>query len=261
MLQEDALPNISNGERAHIAKRVQCELRLERLSVIGAWFIAIITVFFIILLVNIPELKGFNPNNNEQILSSVTNELFEEHSYELYEFRQAQAEANTVAEKYDRKTILESAFFIGVIGIVTIISFITIMKVNASEKSPSVFTALISLSPVIAFFSFFIFVGVVDPVLKVNKFNNVSEQIKAVDYIETYIQKNYCTTFKNDEICVLSKGINNPIKTWTSEQKAAMWYKLRMHEKELAKRADDTEKERIKKNNELIERVRSIKIQ
>ena len=51
------------------------------------------------------------------------------------------------------------------------------------------------------------------------------------------------------------------IKTWTSEQKAAMWHKLRMHEKELAKKADDIEKERIKKNNELIEQIRSIKIQ
>ena len=261
MLQENVLPNISENERASIIKQVQCKLRLEKIGVIGVWVIAILTLFSIILLVTTPTLKHFNPSKNEQILSSVTSGLLEENSHKLYEFRQLQVEVASIIERLDGVHRIEIAFFVIVAGICGGILFLSVANAESSDKNPSILGVFLFSSPGLAALGFLIFLSAIQPNLKIHELNNVSEQIKAIDYIEIYVEKNYCNTFKNDEICVLSKSIDNPSKTWTSEQKVAMWNKLRTHEKEVAQRADRASKEQIRKNNELTEQIRSIKIQ
>lgn len=261
MLQENALPNISEKEKARIIKQVQCELRLERLGTIGVWIIAIIAIFSIILLANTPTLESFDPNKNEQILSSVTSELLEENKHELYEFTQLQEEVASIVNRLDNINHIEIAVFIIIIGTCMGALFLSIAKGESSEKNPSILSVFLSSSPLLAIFGLLIFIFVILPDIKIYKFNNADKQIKAIDYVEKYVEKNYCNTFKNDEICILSENIDNPSKTWTSEQKVAMWNKLQAYEKEVAQMAERANKEQIRKNNELTEQIRSIKIQ
>lgn len=261
MLQENALPHISDEEKNRIYKQVHRQLLSEKIGVIGAWVIAILTIFSIILWLATPALKSFNPSKNEQILSSITSELLEENKHGLYEFKQLQAEVASIIERLDGVHRIEIAFFIILAGIVAGILFLSLAQGESSEKNPSILGVFLFSSPGLAALGFLIFLSAIQPNLKIHELNNVSEQIKAIDYIETYVEKNYCNTFKNDEICVLSKSIDNPSKTWTSEQKVAMWHKLRAHEKEVAQRADRASKEQIRKNNELTEQIKSIKIQ
>lgn len=261
MLQENALPNISENKRVSIIRQVQRELRLEKIGVIGAWAIAILTIFSIILLVTTPTLERFNSSKNEQILSSVTSGLLEENSHNLYEFRQLQAEVASIIERLDGVHRIEIAFFVIFAGICGGILFLSVAKAESSDENPSILRAFWFGSPGLAALGFLVFLSAIQPNLKIHELNNASEQIKAIDYIETYVQKNYCAIFETDEICVLSKGIDNPIKTWTSEQKVAMWNKLQAHEKEVAQRADLASKEQIRKKNELAEQIKSIKIQ
>lgn len=261
MLQENALPNISENERASIIRQVQCKLRLEKIGVIGAWAIAILTIFSIILLVTTPTLERFNPSKNEQILSSLTSGSLEENSNKLYEFKQLQGEVASITEHLDGVHRIEIGLFIVIAGICVGILFLSVAKGESSEKNPSILRVFLFSSPGLIVLGFLVFLSAILPNLKIHELNNVSEQIKAIDYIERYVQKNYCATFENDEICILSKDIDNPIKTWTSEQKSAMWHKLRAHEKEVAQRADLASKEQIRKKNELAEQIKSIKIQ
>ncbi len=261
MLQENALPHISDEEKNRIYKQIQRQLLSEKIGVIGAWVIAILTIFSIILWLATPALKSFNPSKNEQILSSITSGLLEENTHKLYEFKQLEVEVASIIERLDGVHRIEIAFFVIVAGICGGILFLSVAKAESSDKNPSILRAFWFSSPGLAALGFLIFLSAIQPNFKIHKLNNISEQIKAIDYIETYVQKNYCATFEKDEICVLSKGIDNPIKTWTSEQKVAMWNKLQAHEKEVAQRADFASKGQIRKNNELTEQIRSIKIQ
>lgn len=261
MLQENALPHISDEEKNRIYKQIQRQLLSEKIGVIGAWVIAILTIFSIILWLATPALKSFNPSKNEQILSSITSGLLEENTHKLYECKQLEVEVARITERLDDVQRIKIAFLVFVAGIGGGLLFLSVAKAESSNENPSILRAFWFGLPGLIVLGSLIFFSATQPNLKIHKFNNFSKQIKAIDYVEKYIQKNYCTTFESDEICVLSKDIDNPIKTWTSEQKVAMWYKLRAHEKEVAQRAERANEEQIRKKNELTEQIRSIKIQ
>ena len=250
MLQENALPHISDEEKNRIYKQVHRQLLSEKIGVIGAWVIAILTIFSIILWLATPALKSFNPSG-----------LLEENTHKLYEFKQLEAEVARITERLDDFQRIKIAFLVFVAGIGGGLLFLSVAKAESINENPSILRAFWFGSPGLIVLGSLIFFSATQPNLKIHKFNNFNKQIKAIDYVEKYIQKNYCATFENDEICVLSKGIDNPIKTWTSEQKVAMWYKLRAHEKEVAQRAERANEEQIRKKNKLAEQIKSIKIQ
>ena len=204
MLQENALPNISENERASIIRQVQCKLCLEKFGVIGAWAIAILTIFSIILLVTTPTLKHFNPSKNEQILSSVTSELLEENSHKLYEFKQLEAEVASIIERLDGVHRIEVTFFIIVAGICGGILFLSVAKAESSDKNPSILRVFLFSSPGLTALGFLIFLSAIQPNLKIHDLNNVSEQIKIDGKLFTFSDE------EKNHINYLIDEISNP---------------------------------------------------